>query len=104
MLRKFWKVVTATGAVLALSAAVGLSAPSSASAAPVNCRAGLVNAHTARGTCDAGMGWQEFRLTVQCWWWGANTVYGFPGAYETIYTYDTCPSWSHITSIYIGPA
>lgn len=100
-LRRATALLAATVTVMIASAIV----PEAASARPTNCRAGLVTPSKAWGTCDVGsVGWQEFRLTVQCWWWGANTVYGFPGAYGPVYTYDTCPPWSHVTSIYIGPA
>jgi hypothetical protein len=64
-----------------------------ASAAVSNCSSGYNTATKAWGTCRSGSG--IWSLTVQCWYWGANTAYGNgPG---TIYA--TCPSWSHITKI-----
>lgn len=75
----------------AITPAVVTAAP--ASAAVSGCSHGYVDGHKAWGTCTKGSG--SWNLTVQCYYWGANTAYGSgPG---TIYA--TCPNTSHITSV-----
>lgn len=92
-------VVAAGAGVMALGVSAAVAAPASASAG--GCSAGYVSATKAWGSCKtASRGWGGFRLTVQCYGWGANTAYG--KAPNTIYS--TCPGWSHITRIIIGPA
>jgi hypothetical protein len=84
-------------ALLTLLAAV---VPASASARVGQCWSGLVNYHMAWANCNVGsIGWQGYALTVQCYYWGANTAYGFPGGP----TYATCPAWSHVTRIIVTP-
>lgn len=91
----------ATLGVAAVAAAAGAAAfTTPASASVYNCRGGYVSATTAWGTCSNGGGWNGFSLTVQCYYWGANTVYG--NAPGTLYA--SCPSWSHVTRIIVQPA
>jgi hypothetical protein len=86
------RIATMALAVAAALTSVGFLA-SPASAAVSNCSSGYVNATMAWGTCRSGSG--SWSLTVQCYYWGANTAYGNgPGS-----IYATCPGWSHITSI-----
>jgi len=87
-------------AVTAIAVAVAMLIPmavtaSPASAAVYNCSKGLNTATIAWGTCRSGSG--SWSLTVQCYGWGANTAYGWGTG--TIYSH--CPSWSHVTSIYL---
>jgi len=64
-----------------------------ASAAVSQCSKGYVDGQKAWGTCTTGSG--SWSLTVQCYYWGANTAYGNgPGS-----IYATCPNTSHITDI-----
>jgi hypothetical protein len=85
-------LINAAVALAAVLAPVGLAA-TSASAAVSGCSHGYVSATKAWGTCTNGTG--SWSLTVQCYYWGANTAYGYgPGS-----IYATCPGWSHITSI-----
>ncbi|MBS1868048.1 MAG: hypothetical protein JSS99_00110 [Actinobacteria bacterium] len=100
MVNRIRRKLAAAAAVAALVAATGSVVAAPASAKAGNCRAGLVNATMAWGNCDVvAAGWNGYRLTVQCYFWGANSVVGFPGAT----TYATCPGWSHVTRILIYP-
>lgn len=97
-LRKGRKVLKVAAPLLALAAAVGPATvfASPASAAVSNCSSGYVDGRKAWGTCTSGSG--SWSLTVQCYYWGANTAYGNgPG---TIYA--TCPNTSHITKIILN--
>lgn len=88
-------------AVTAIASCGGLALAQPASATAYNCYGGYINANWAWGTCKGSSnGWGGFSLTVQCYYWGANTVYGT--APQTIYS--SCPSWSHITRIIVQPA
>jgi hypothetical protein len=85
-------LVGAAVALATLLAPVALSA-APASAAVAGCSHGYVSGTKAWGTCTRGTG--NWSLTVQCYYWGANTAYGYgPGS-----IYATCPDFSHITSI-----
>ena len=96
-LRMILATLAATG--LAAGGALALAQPASATA--YNCYGGYINANWAWGTCKgATNGWGGFSVTVQCYYWGANTVYG--NAPQTIYA--SCPGWSHITRIIVKPA
>lgn len=81
-------------AVAALAVTAPLVLPAAPASAQVSgCSKGYVNANKAWGTCTSGSG--AWSLTVQCYFWGANTAYGNgPGS-----IYATCPSASHITDI-----
>lgn len=86
----------AAGVLVATSVALPLVVASPASAAVYNCSKGYVNGDLAWGTCNSGSG--SWSLTVQCYYWGANTAYGNgPGS-----IYAGCPSWSHITNIILN--
>jgi hypothetical protein len=103
-LRSRLRILTVTAVVacstgLAMLGGLALAQPAAASA--YNCYGGYINANWAWGTCKgATNGWGGFSLTVQCYYWGANTVYG--NAPQTIYA--SCPSWSHVTRIIVQPA
>jgi hypothetical protein len=79
-------------------------APDASAARPniaSDCFGGYISATWAWGTCKGESGgWGGFALTVQCYYWHANTVYG--NAPHTVYA--SCPSWSHITKISVYPA
>ena len=94
------KVRAATvAAVVAAGASVALAAPASASAS--DCHGGLVNATKAWGQCrSASGGWGGFTLTVNCYAYPQQTSYG--QAPQTIWA--SCPSWSHVTGIFVVPA
>lgn len=85
-------------ASLGVGGAAIVTAPAAATlthspAAVSHCSDGYVNGDKAWGTCRSGSG--SWSLTVQCYYWGANTAYGNgPGS-----IYASCPDWSHITSI-----
>src|ERR1700691_3519278 len=112
MQTKILKVIGASAAFLASTTV--LTGTAFASVAPAggretavtpatasSCSHGYVTATEAWGTCkNESGGWGGFALTVQCYYWGANTSYG--NVPQTIYS--TCPSWSHITSISVSPS
>ncbi|HEY1915460.1 MAG TPA: hypothetical protein VGH27_07785 [Streptosporangiaceae bacterium] len=93
--------IAAAAAAVTLAGGIGIASAGPAAASAYNCSKGYVSATKAWGTCSSESGgWGGFELTVQCYYWGANTSYG--NVPNTIWS--TCPSWSHITSISIAPA
>jgi hypothetical protein len=81
-------------AVAAAAVAAPLVLPAAPASAQVSgCSHGYVNANMAWGTCTTGSG--HWSLTVQCYFWGANTAYGN----GTGSIYATCPAASHVTNI-----
>jgi hypothetical protein len=94
----------AAGALVALAVGTSggvLATSEPAAASAYNCYAGLVNATKAWGQCrNASGGWGGFKLTVNCYFYPQQTSYG--QAPQTIWA--SCPSWSHVTGIYITPA
>ncbi len=86
------RAVTAIAVAAATLIPMAVTA-SPASAAVSNCSKGYNTANVAWGTCRSGSG--SWSLTVQCYAWGANTVYGWGP--RTLYSH--CPGWSHITNI-----
>jgi hypothetical protein len=103
-LRSRYRLLTAVVAVTGAAAFAALGAlalPEPAAARASNCFGDWIWHNWAYGTCKgASNGWGGFSLTVQCEWWGANTVYGF--APQTIYA--SCPGWSRVTWISVQPA
>jgi hypothetical protein len=69
-----------------------------AQAASLSCSHGLNNATQAWGTCTGSGTW---RLTVDCYLWGANSTNWYEQGGGTHSLYAVCPSWSHVTSVYI---
>jgi hypothetical protein len=91
--------VFAAASAIVTTGTVALAQPASASA--YNCSGGYVNATKAWGQCrNASRGWGGFRLTVNCYYYAQQTSYG--QAPRTISA--SCPSWSHVTGIYVVPA
>jgi hypothetical protein len=94
------KIAAAAASTAIAAGGLTLAAAGPASARASDCFGGYINATWAWGTCKAESGgYGGFAVTVQCYYWGANTSYGTVP--ETIYSH--CPSWSHITSISIYP-
>lgn len=94
-LRRRLRTALAATVVAAATITTPMIAASPATAAVSNCSSGLNNATQAWGHCSSGSG--SWTLTVQCYFWGANTAYGWgPGS-----IYATCPSWSHVSNWYV---
>lgn len=97
---RHWRATVAVLVATALTTLGGLALAQPAAATAYNCYGGYINANWAWGTCKgASNGWGGFALTVWCYAWGANTVYG--NAPQTVYSH--CPWWSHITAYRVYP-
>jgi len=91
------RALTGAGALALASGAWGIVA-GPAQASGLSCSDGLNNATQAWGTCTGSGTW---RLTVDCYLWGANSTNWYNQGGGTHSLYATCPSWSHVTSIYV---
>ena len=95
------KALAAAGLLAAAVTGTVAAAPS-ASASAYSCHDGLNTATTAWGNCDgASNGWGGFNLIVNCYYYPQQHNYGYAGRGTT---YVSCPSWSHVTAIFIQPA
>ncbi len=96
------KKALAVGAGALLCTTGGVVLASSASAQSGNCSGGLNNATTAWGHCNqvGTPGYLDgFRLVVNCYYYPQRISYGTAG--QSIYA--SCPSWSHVTAVYVQP-
>jgi hypothetical protein len=94
--RRRFRAGLATVAVAAATCIPMIAAATPANAAVSNCSDGLNNAQTAWGHCSSGGG--SWSLTVQCYYWGAQTSYGSgPGS-----IYASCPGGSYVTNIILN--
>jgi hypothetical protein len=84
--------------LLALACGAGGILAGPAQAAGLNCSDGLNNATQAWGTCTGSGTW---RLTVDCYLWGANSTNWYTQSSGTHSLYAVCPSWSHVTARFI---
>jgi hypothetical protein len=91
------RALLSAGAV-ALACGAGAIAAGPAQASGLSCSDGYNNANQAWGTCSGSGTW---RLTVDCYYWGANSTNWYTQEGGTHSLYATCPSFSHVTSIYV---
>lgn len=87
----------ATAALGTTMGAVALAGPAFA-VDPASCPRGYNNANTAWGTCT-GPG--EWRVVTWCYATGSTNSgwYSWPSGTHT--QYSSCPSWSHVTKIFV---
>jgi hypothetical protein len=88
--------VLATAAIGATMAQAGYLGAKRASW--VNCTRSGWGQHTGYATCR---GWGHWRLTVQCYYWGANSAGWITQYGGAITSSATCPWWSYVTNVYV---